>query len=132
MEIIIKESQLIRALNELGNSDLYVIQQVPNKGYGIILQSDFNIGDEIGKLISITPNKIGRKIKRTAHETDMLGRYTNHSKTPNTEYDMRDGEVYLTATKDIKSGDELLINYKKLEKLLRMRPGLFMSDEFED
>ena len=127
MKIIIKESQLVRALNELGNSDLYVIQQVPNKGYGIILQSKFNIGDEIGKLISSTPNKIGRKIKRTAHETDVLGRYSNHSNNPNVKYDMRDGEVYLIANKNINAGDELLINYKDLEDLLRMRPGIFMD-----
>jgi len=127
MKVIIKESQLIRVLNELGNSDLYVIQQVPNKGYGIILQSKFNIGDEIGKLISSTPNKIGRKIKRTAHETDVLGRYSNHSNNPNVKYDMRDGEVYLIANKNINAGDELLINYKDLEDLLGMRPGMFMD-----
>ena len=127
MKIIIKESQLVRTLNELGNSDLYVIQQVPNKGYGIILQSKFNIGDEIGKLISSTPNKIGRKIKRTAHETDVLGRYSNHSNNPNVKYDMRDGEVYLIANKNINAGDELLINYKDLEDLLGMRPGMFMD-----
>jgi len=127
MKIIIKESQLVRALNELGNSDLYVIQQVPNKGYGIVLQSKFNIGDEIGKLISSTPNKIGRKIKRTAHETDVLGRYSNHSNNPNVKYDMRDGEVYLIANKNINAGDELLINYKDLEDLLGMRPGMFMD-----
>jgi len=127
MKIIITESQLVRTLNELGNSDLYVIQQVPNKGYGIILQSKFNIGDEIGKLISSTPNKIGRKIKRTAHETDVLGRYSNHSNNPNVKYDMRDGEVYLIANKNINAGDELLINYKDLEDLLGMRPGMFMD-----
>ena len=127
MKIIITESQLVRALNELGNSDLYVIQQVPNKGYGIVLQSKFNIGDEIGKLISSTPNKIGRKIKRTAHETDVLGRYSNHSNNPNVKYDMRDGEVYLIANKNINAGDELLINYKDLEDLLGMRPGMFMD-----
>ena len=127
MKIIITEPQLVRALNELGNSDLYVIQQVPNKGYGIVLQSKFNIGDEIGKLISSTPNKIGRKIKRTAHETDVLGRYSNHSNNPNVKYDMRDGEVYLIANKNINAGDELLINYKDLEDLLGMRPGMFMD-----
>lgn len=125
MKIIIKESQLVRVLNELGNSDLYNIQQVPDKGYGIIFVSDVNEGDEIGKLISNTPNKIGRKIKRTAHETDVLGRYSNHSDNPNVDYDMRDGEVYLIANQDINSGDELLINYVDLENLLGMREGMF-------
>ena len=127
MKVIIKESQLVRVLNELGNSDLYIIQQVPDKGYGIIFVSDVNQGDEIGKLISNTPNKIGRKIKRTAHETDVLGRYSNHSDNPNVDYDMRDGEVYLIANQDINSGDELLINYVDLENLLGMREGMFMD-----
>ena len=125
MKIIIKESQLVRVLNELGNSDLYIIQQVPDKGYRIVFVSDVNQGDEIGKLISNTPNKIGRKIKRTAHETDVLGRYSNHSDNPNVDYDMRDGEVYLIANQDINSGDELLINYVDLENLLGMREGMF-------
>lgn len=125
MKVIIKESQLVRVLNELGNSGLYIIQQVPDKGYGIIFISDVNQGDEIGKLISNTPNKIGRKIKRTAHETDVLGRYSNHSDNPNVDYDMRDGEVYLIANQDINSGDELLINYVDLENLLGMREGMF-------
>ena len=92
----------------------------------------FKKGDEIGKLISKTPNKIGRKIKRTAHETDVLGRYSNHSSNPNTKYNMRDGEVYLIASRDIDKGEELLINYKKLENMLGMRPGLFLTDDIVD
>ena len=129
MKIIITESQkqmLIEAV------DSFVVKEVPNKGKGVIVQTNFKKGDEIGKLISKTPNKIGRKIKRTAHETDVLGRYSNHSSNPNTKYDMRDGEVYLIASRDIDKGEELLINYKKLENLLGMRPGLFLTDDIVD
>ena len=126
MKIIITESQkqmLIESVNS------FVVKEIPNKGKGVIVQTNFKKGDEIGKLISKTPNKIGRKLKRTAHETDVLGRYSNHSSNPNTKYDMRDGEVYLIASKDIDKGEELLINYKKLENLLGMRPGLFFTDD---
>jgi hypothetical protein len=126
MKIIITESQkqmLIESVNS------FVVKEIPNKGKGVIVQTNFKKGDEIGKLISKTPNKIGRKIKRTAHETDVLGRYSNHSSNPNTKYDMRDGEVYLIASRDIDKGEELLINYKKLENLLGMRPGLFFTDD---
>ena len=129
MKIIITESQkqmLIESVNS------FVVKEIPNKGKGVIVQTNFKKGDEIGKLISKTPNKIGRKIKRTAHETDVLGRYSNHSSNPNTKYDMRDGEVYLIASKDIDKGEELLINYKKLENLLGMRPGLFFTDDIVD
>jgi hypothetical protein len=126
MKIIITESQkqmLIESVNS------FVVKEIPNKGKGVIVQTNFKKGDEIGKLISKTPNKIGRKIKRTSHETDVLGRYSNHSSNPNTKYDMRDGEVYLIASRDIDKGEELLINYKKLENLLGMRPGLFFTDD---
>ena len=129
MKIIITESQkqmLIESVNS------FVVKEIPNKGKGVIVQTNFKKGDEIGKLISKTPNKIGRKIKRTAHETDVLGRYSNHSSNPNTKYDMRDGEVYLIASRDIDKGEELLINYKKLENLLGMRPGLFFTDDIVD
>lgn len=129
MKIIITESQkqmLIESVNS------FVVKEVPNKGKGVIVQTNFKKGDEIGKLISKTPNKIGRKLKRTAHETDVLGRYSNHSSNPNTKYDMRDGEVYLIASRDIDKGEELLINYKKLENLLGMRPGLFLTDDIVD
>jgi hypothetical protein len=45
---------------------------------------------------------------------------------------MRDGEVYLIASRDIDEGEELLINYKKLENMLGMRPGLFLTDDIVD
>ena len=129
MKIIITESQKQMLIESV---DSFVVKEVPNKGKGIIVQTNFKKGDEIGKLISKTPNKIGRKIKRTAHETDVLGRYSNHSSNPNTKYDMRDGEVYLIASRDIDKGEELLINYKKLENMLGMRPGLFLTDDIVD
>jgi SET domain-containing protein len=129
MKIIITESQKQMLIESV---DSFVVKEVPNKGKGVIVQTNFKKGDEIGKLISKTPNKIGRKIKRTAHETDVLGRYSNHSSNPNTKYDMRDGEVYLIASRDIDEGEELLINYKKLENMLGMRPGLFLTDDIVD
>ena len=129
MKIIITESQKQMLIESV---DSFVVKEVPNKGKGVIVQTNFKKGDEIGKLISKTPNKIGRKIKRTSHETDVLGRYSNHSSNPNTKYDMRDGEVYLIASKDIDKGEELLINYKKLENLLGVRPGLFFTDDIVD
>lgn len=129
MKIIITESQKQMLIESV---DSFVVKEVPNKGKGVIVQTTFKKGDEIGKLISKTPNKIGRKLKRTAHETDVLGRYSNHSSNPNTKYDMRDGEVYLIASRDIDKGEELLINYKKLENLLGMRPGLFLTDDIVD
>ena len=129
MKIIITESQKQMLIESV---DSFVVKEVPNKGKGVIVRTNFKKGDEIGKLISKTPNKIGRKIKRTAHETDVLGRYSNHSSNPNTKFDMRDGEVYLIASRDIDKGEELLINYKKLENLLGMRPGLFFTDDIVD
>jgi SET domain-containing protein len=129
MKIIITESQKQMLIESV---DSFVVKEVPNKGKGVIVQTNFKKGDEIGKLISKTPNKIGRKIKRTSHETDVLGRYSNHSSNPNTKYDMRDGEVYLIASRDIDKGEELLINYKKLENLLGVRPGLFFTDDIVD
>jgi SET domain-containing protein len=129
MKIIITESQKQMLIESV---DSFVVKEVPNKGKGVIVQTNFKKGDEIGKLISKTPNKIGRKIKRTSHETDVLGRYSNHSSNPNTKYDMRDGEVYLIASRDIDEGEELLINYKKLENMLGMRPGLFLTDDIVD
>ena len=129
MKIIITESQKQMLIESV---DSFVVKEIPNKGKGVIVQTNFKKGDEIGKLISKTPNKIGRKIKRTSHETDVLGRYSNHSSNPNTKYDMRDGEVYLIASKDIDKGEELLINYKKLENLLGVRPGLFFTDDIVD
>lgn len=131
MKIIITESQK-RMLIESMDSDSFVVEKVPNKGYGIILKKDYKDGEEIGKLISKTPNKIGRKIKRTAHETDVLGRYSNHSFNPNAKFDMRDGEVYVVANKDIKNGDELTIHYGDLEKLLGVREGMFLTHDFKD
>ena len=119
-------------LIESMDSDSFVVEKVPNKGFGVIVKKDYNVGDEIGKLTSKTPGKVGRKIRRDVHETDVLGRYSNHSFNPNAKFDQRDGEVYLVANKNIKNGDELTIHYGDLEKLLGVREGMFLTHDFQD
>jgi hypothetical protein len=109
------------------NPDLIYIKQIPNKGYGVITKGKIGKGEEIGMILSKEQGMIGRKIKKNAYETDVLGRFCNHSSNPNTKFDMRDGEVYLISTKDIGDGEEITHNYGELEKLLGFPKGSFLT-----
>ena len=51
MKIIITESQKQMLIESV---DSFVVKEVPNKGKGVIVQTNFKKGDEIGKLISKT------------------------------------------------------------------------------
>jgi len=81
------------------------------EGKGIFATADFSIGDVIG------PARIDGK--RT-----VLGRYTNHAKSPNAKFIVgHDKNIYLMATSKIFgcrggfNGDEITVDYREAVKL---------------
>jgi len=71
------------------------------EGMGVFAEKGFKSGDEIGVAL------IGNR--RT-----LLGRYTNHSASPNAERRDRDGMMTFSATCPIFSGDEITLNYEQV------------------
>ena len=131
MKIIITESQK-RMLIESVESDSFVVRRTPSKGLSLFSKNNIKKGDEVGSLLSNTPSENGREIQEGLFETNVIGRYINHSSKPNTEPRKEGGEVILYATKDINEGDEVTLHYGDVEKMLDVYPGTFLLDEFVD
>ncbi|WP_428232478.1 SET domain-containing protein-lysine N-methyltransferase [Flavobacterium sp.] len=47
-------------------------------------------------------------------ETDDLGRYCNHSLTPNTTVVFQENQLILKANRKIEYGEEILVDYRKI------------------
>jgi hypothetical protein len=129
MKIIITETQLLRVIKE---NKSFKIEKTPRKGYSLFSTKDFKKGDKVGVVLSTTPSKKGRNIHDGWYETDMIGRYINHSGKPNTELKKNGEEVLLYATRDINGGDEVTVHYGDVEKLLGAKSGSFLLDNFID
>jgi SET domain-containing protein len=134
MKIIITESQKKMLLESI-DSNLYYIEEVPKKGMSLFSNKDVKKGEEVGKLLSKTKTLNGRpiwQIEEKLWETDVIGRYINHSSKPNTKASVRDGEVFLIAVRDINKDEEITINYSSIEKMLGVDKGSFLLDGFVD
>jgi SET domain-containing protein len=129
MKIIITESQLLNVIKESNSFD---VVNTLKKGYSLISKKNIKKGDKVGVVLSTTPSKKGRDIHDGWYETDMIGRYINHSGKPNTKLKKNGKEVLLYATQDINGGDEVTVHYGDVEKLLGAKSGSFLLDDFKD
>lgn len=83
-----------------------------------------------GEVVGIWASKstVGRKLfqksmKEPWYESQVLGRYTNHSLTPNTEVFLENDNLFLRS-KGIEINEEITVDYKVLEKLTGYKPNL--------
>ena len=134
MKIIITESQKKMLLESI-DSNLYYIEEVPKKGMSLFSNKDVKKGEEVGKLLSKTKTLNGRpiwQIEEKLWETDVIGRYINHSSKPNTKAVRKNGEVILIALRDIDKDQEVTLEYGSIEKMLGVDKGSFLLDGFVD
>lgn len=129
MKIIITESQLLNVIKESNSFD--VINTL-KKGQSLFSKKKFKKGEKVGTLLSTTPSKNGREVQEGLYETNVIGRYINHSSKPNTEARKDGKEVVLYSIKDINEGDEILVDYSTIEKMLGVLPGTYLEDDFKD
>ena len=106
---------------------MYCILKTKNKGFGVFSNINIPKHTNIGSYITKNENKYGRKITDDFWE-DELGRYVNHSTEPNCEMSLIDDTYHLFSLFDIKIGDELVIDYTIIEKILKVDGGIFMGD----
>ena len=84
-------------------NDFYFKGKSNVHGYGIFAKKYINNNDIIGIALSNTKEKY-----RT-----YIGRFTNHSSINNVAFkELKPGKVFAVSTKDIKSGEEILVNYR--------------------
>ena len=130
MKIIITESQKKMLLESI-DSNLFYIEDSPTKGKSLFSNRSFKKGEEVGKYLSKTKTLNGRQID-DLWETDVIGRYVNHSSKPNTKAIRKNGEVFLTAVRDINKDEEITLNYSSIEKMLGVDKGSFLLNDFID
>ncbi len=69
------------------------------QGKGVFADRDFSAGEQIGAA-------------RKGDKRTLLGRYANHSFTPNAKPENADGEMIFIATTDIAEGEEITVDYR--------------------
>lgn len=90
------------------------------KGKGTFTVESINKGDVVGVWVSKSP--IGRKLIQETmvepwYESAVLGRYTNHSLTPNT-FPKIEGDKIFLYSRGIEPGEEITADYTTLNELI--------------
>jgi hypothetical protein len=101
----------------------YKIDDTDKSYVKIVAITDISKGDLIGDWVSHTPVDNRCRFLRQPSmgddiwwETSDIGRYTNHSYTPNTDV-IRNGEkLTLYSNTDIKTGEEITVDYQETER----------------
>jgi len=109
----------------------YTIIPTKTKGNSVFAKSKIVKDECIGEYYRNFPNE---KFKKNIFDTydRELGRYCNHSFTPNTyvtESENKDG-YDLYALDDIMTGEEILVNYVMMEKLVNCIENTFYKPHF--
>jgi SET domain-containing protein len=109
---------------------MYCILKTKEKGYGVFLNKHIANNTNIGPYIVTYKNSKGRELPNGYWEEE-LGRFCNHSFRPNCEMRLIGDDYNLFSIGDINCGDELVVNYCDVEKLLKVAEGRFF-DNFPD
>jgi len=131
MKIVISESQK-KFLEEREIFNSFLVKKIPIKGYSLFSKKNLQEGQRVGKLLTKKAGEIGRKLNEEFYETDMIGRYINHSFRPNTLAKLHEGEYHLFATQKINQGDEITVDYSTIEEMLGFEKQTFWEDNFID
>ena len=131
MRIIITESQKNILMNSIDSDKIY-IKNIPKKGYSLFSKKDIDKNQVIGKVISKIQKNNGRELPNGFFETKIIGRYVNHSNSPNTKAKSKNDEYFLVSIKNIKKDQEITVDYGSIEKILGVEPGTFLFDWFID
>ncbi len=111
----------------------YVIVPTNVKGKSVFAKNCIKPNELIGEYYKNFPNE--RYTKNIFGSFDReLGRYCNHSKTPNTYLKKSSDDMGydLYALTEINIGDEILVNYILMEELSNVPPYTFYKPHFNE
>lgn len=108
----------------------YRIVRTNKKGNCLFSNINFKSGDLIGDYITDIPNNIGKNIMKLGLWESEICRYVNHSFEPNSEI-FGEGFLWkLYTIKDIKIGDEIVVDYIDVAKKLGLKEDIFYKPNF--
>jgi hypothetical protein len=113
-------------------NNYFTLIRLPEKGTGVFANRFFNQNEELGIYLENVPTKIGRKVGGVDNlwESDILGRFCNHSGNPNTYFKNTEQDFMLYSLKSINIGDEITVNYNTVDKLLGLPIGIVVFPYF--
>jgi hypothetical protein len=101
-----------------------------DKGVTVFTNKEYREEELVGRYLENTPNKLGRKVSDELWESDILGRFCNHSEHPNTSLIKTETGYDLYANKSIEIGDEITVSYYAVEFKLNIPRGTYISPSF--
>jgi hypothetical protein len=114
---------------EISRFTLIVVQ---GRGTGVFSNEYLNTEDLVGVFLEDKPNKLGRRLTGTLWESNMLGRFCNHSERPNTSLVQTEVGYNLYANRPIDIGDEVTVSYHVVEYKLGRPKGEYYRAGFTD
>ena len=105
---------------------------LPEKGASVFSNTYFDIEDLVGVYLEDKPNKLGRQLTGTLWESNMLGRFCNHSERPNDTLVQTETAYNLYANRPIDKGDEITVSYHVVEFKLGRPRGEYYRPGFTE
>lgn len=112
----------------------YAVNREDNSNIKITAISDIDRDELIGIWVTHKPTSkdsrylLQKQMSKSWWETDDLGRYCNHSNTPNTYVSYHSDKLELKAIREIKEQEELLVDYRKLTEIIGFIPDLNFNE----
>ncbi|AWK04724.1 hypothetical protein HYN56_11015 [Flavobacterium crocinum] len=108
----------------------YAINKSDPNNIKITANSNIESDEYIGIWVTDKPTSknsrylFQKQMSKSWWETDDLGRYCNHSNSPNTNITYQAEKLELKAIRQITKHEEILVDYRKLKELIGFIPNL--------
>lgn len=110
----------------------FVLIVLQGRGTGVFSNTNFDTEDLIGVYIQNKLNKVGSQLTDTLWESELLGRFCNHSERPNATLVQTETGYDLYANRPIDIGDEITVSYDVVEHKLGRPRGSYYRIGFTD
>lgn len=113
---------------------LFKVVEFKTRGKGLVTQDTIFPGTVIGLYLSkdLVPIVEGRVLYDGWIESLPIGRYVNHSRTPNSNVSLDGDNIYLVSNNVIDYNDEVTVNYLEVADLIGVTEDMYSKYGIED
>lgn len=100
----------------------FKVIDIDTRGKGLVTEDTIFPGSTIGLYLSknLTPIVEGRVLYDGWIESTPIGRYVNHSSSPNCNVSLNGNDIYLISNNVIDFNEELTVNYLEVAQLIEL------------
>ena len=112
----------------------FKVVEFQTRGKGLITEDTIFPGTIIGTYLSkdLEPITEGRILYDGWIESIPIGRYVNHSRTPNSNVSLEGNNIYLISNNVIDYRDEITVNYLEVAELINLPKSEYSKYGIED